>query len=373
MNRIIAFFCLLLTGSLLIGCGSKTEKVEGTIISEFDWNGKKHHITLEEMMQEISELPDYKQEQYRETKEGLEEYMTLMAESRLILMIAQDKNLQGNEEIQDKIQDYLHELMLEKITDIEVEQKIKLTEDNLRLYYEENKVEYIDPEQVRLTCITVKNEERANETFQQMADGADIKELAQTLSDRGELDGPGADPENPGDTGFISYSSFSDIVRPFVDAAFALEIDQTYDEVLRAEVRGEPYFMIFRKEEEKAERQKPFEEVRDSVESSAEQAKRDELLAGWLAGLREKAKVKVYEDLIRVPTELEAESTDSEDPTSEGTEDPTSEGTEDPTSEGTEDPTSRKNQTKKVRKNQTKNKKIRLTKPNNASTEYAKA
>ena len=168
MNRIIAFFCLLLTGTLLIGCGSKTEKIKGTIIAEFDWNGEKHHITLEEMMQEISELPEYKQEQYQETKEGLEEYMTLMAESRLILMIAQDNDLQENEEIQEKIQDYLQELMLEKITDLEVEQKIKLTEDDLRLYYEENKEEYIDPEQVRLTCITVTNEERANETFQQI-------------------------------------------------------------------------------------------------------------------------------------------------------------------------------------------------------------
>ena len=58
MNRIIAFFCLLLTGTLLIGCGSKTEKIEGTIIAEFDWNGAKHHITVVEMMQEISELPE---------------------------------------------------------------------------------------------------------------------------------------------------------------------------------------------------------------------------------------------------------------------------------------------------------------------------
>ena len=168
---------------------------------------------------EISELPEYKQDQYQETKEGLEEYMTLMAESRLILMIAQDNDLQENEEIQEKIQDYLQELMLEKITDLEVEQKIKLTEDDLRLYYEENKEEYIDPEQVRLTCITVTNEERANETFQQIIeDGADIKELAQTLSDRGELEGPGADPEDPGNTGFITYNSFSDVVKPFVDA-----------------------------------------------------------------------------------------------------------------------------------------------------------
>jgi len=236
-------------------------------------------------------------------------------------MIAQDNDLQENEEIQEKIQDYLQELMLEKITDLEVEQKIKLTEDDLRLYYEENKEEYIDPEQVRLTCITVTNEERANETFQQIIeDGADIKELAQTLSDRGELEGPGADPEDPGNTGFITYNSFSDVVKPFVDAAFALEIGHTHDEVIRAEVRGEPYFMIFRKEEEKAERQKPFEEVRDSVESSAEQEKRDKLLESWLSNLRDKAQVKVHEDLIQVPVELEIEPDDPETPTETGTE-----------------------------------------------------
>lgn len=323
MNRIIAFFCLLLTGTLLIGCGSKTEKIEGTIIAEFDWNGAKHHITLEEMMQEISELPDYKQEQYQETTEGLEEYMTLMAESRLILMIAQDQNLQENEEIQEKIQDYLHELMLEKITDLEVDQKLKVTEDDFRLYYEENKKEYIDPEQVRLTCITVRSEDRAKETLQQITDGADIKKLAQTLSDRGELEGPGANPENPGDTGFISYSSFSDMVKPFLDAAFALEIGDTHNEMIRAEVRGEPYFMIFRKEEEKAERQQPFEEVRDSVESSVEQEKRDELLESWLSSLRDKAQVKVYEDLIQIPVEPEAEPADSENPTETNTEEST--------------------------------------------------
>ena len=147
--------------------------------------------------------------------------------------------------------------------------------------------------------------------------------MAQTLSDRGELDGPGADPEDPGNTGFISYNSFSDIVKPFVDAAFALEIGKTHNEIIRAEVQGEPYFMIFRKEEEKAERQQPFEEVRDSVESSAEQDKRDKLLEDWLSKLREKAKVKVYEDLIQVPAEPETEPDEAETSTgTAGTEEP---------------------------------------------------
>ena len=78
--------------------------------------------------------------------------------------------------------------------------------------------------------------------------------------------------------------------------------------------------MILRKEEEKAERQKPFEEVRDSVESSAEQEKRDKLLESWLSNLRDKAQVKVHEDLIQVPVELEIEPDDPETPTETGTE-----------------------------------------------------
>ena len=57
-----------------------------------EWDGKKHHITLEEMQQEISELPEYKQRQYQD-KEGLETYMLLMAESRLILSLARDRKL----------------------------------------------------------------------------------------------------------------------------------------------------------------------------------------------------------------------------------------------------------------------------------------
>ena len=292
-------------------CGGKAKSAEGTVIAEFEWDGKQQ-ITLEEMVAEISELPEYKQKRYRD-KEGLEEYMTLMAESRLILCFAKDQKLNENPEILKKVQDYLQELMVDRITEIEVEQKLKITEEDLRLHYEDNKGDYIEEEQVRLTCITFQDKERAEEIFASIKGGKDIAEAAKELSDRGELTGPGANTSDPGNTGFFSRRGYPQTAKAFVDAAFDTEIGQMSDGIIDVDVQGQPYFMIFRKEEHKEARQKTFDEedVRRDVERTVERDKRDELMNSWLAQLREKAKTQMYID--RIPeTPKEEETTEDE-------------------------------------------------------------
>merc|ERR1712000_642433 len=220
---------------------TEEDAVEGTVIAEFEWKGK-HQITLEEMMQEISELPEYKQKQYSETKEGLEEYMTLMAESRLILMMAKEQDLDQDGKIQKKVQEDLHELMVEKITGIEVEQKVKPTEADFKAYYEANISEYVSPEQVRVTCIAVSNKETTEKALTEIhQDGRDITEIAKELSEKGELEGPGSDPNSPGDTGFFSRDSFSGVVKPFVDLAFDLQIGEINKEIIEVEVQSNEY------------------------------------------------------------------------------------------------------------------------------------
>jgi hypothetical protein len=294
----------------LNGCGGKAKGPDGTVIAEYDWNGKQH-VTLEEMMQEISELPQYKQDQYKD-KEGLEEYMTLMAESRLILCFAKDQKIDQEPEILKKVQNYLHELMVDKVTTIEVDNKLKVTEEDFRLYYEENKSDYVQDEQVRLTCITLADEERAKEALASIQEGKDIAELAKELSDRGELTGPGANPSNPGDTGLFSRNNYPQDAKAFVDAAFETEVGQTFDNYIPVEVQGQKYFMLFRKEEHNEARQKAFDEedVQRDVENSVERAKRDTLMDDWLAQLRDKAKVKTY--LERIPETPKPEEEASE-------------------------------------------------------------
>ena len=320
--KLLGIIGLILIGTVaasitLNGCGGKAG-AEGTVIAEFEWNGK-HHITLEEMLQEISELPTYKQPQYQEAEGGYEEYMTLMAESRLILCLAKDRKLDEDLGVIKKVQDYYHELLVDKITEIEVDQKLKLTEEDYQLYYEENKGDYVVPEKVRLTCITVQNEERATEVFQRIKDGEDIAELAVELQENGELVGPGSNNEIPGDTDFFDNTVYSRRAKSFSDAAFTMEIGQMNEEILHIELDGEHYYLIFRKEEAQPERQQTLDEksVRRNVERHVENQKREELMTDWLIRLHEQAEVKTFAD--RIPDtpepeeEVESESSNEDD------------------------------------------------------------
>lgn len=288
-------------------CGDKAIGADGTVIAEFEWNGKQH-ITLEEMQQEISELPEYKQRQYQD-KEGLETYMLLMAESRLILNLARDQGLNEDPEILKKVQDYLHELMVKKITAQEIDDKLALNEQDYLEYYEAHKEDYVRPEQVRLMCITLTDKVRADETYAQITGGRDIAEVAQELSDKGELVGPGANPASPGDTDYISRESFPAGTEPFLDAAFAAEIGAMHDGVIGVDVQGQMYYMMFRKDEARDAYQKPFDEedVRRNVERKVEREKRQALMDEWIRQLRERAEVKTYIDRIpEGPSEEEA-------------------------------------------------------------------
>ena len=302
---------------IFYGCSDKAIGADGTVIAEYEWNGKKR-ITLEEMMQEISELPEYKQRQYQD-KEGLETYMLLMAESRLILGLARDRGLNEDPEILKKVQDYLHELMVKKITAQEVDDKLALSEADYMAYYEAHKEEYVRPAQVRLLCITLIDKARADETFAQIEAGKDISELAQELSDRGELVGPGANPAAPGDTDYFSRDAYPPGTEPFLDAAFAAEIGQVHDGVIEVEVQGQKYYMMFRKDEARDTFQKPLddEDVRRSVERKADREKREALMQEWINQLREHAEVKTYIDRIpeAEPEETSAETEPEESPT----------------------------------------------------------
>lgn len=304
---------ILATHPIFYSCGDKAIGADGTVIAEFDWNGKQR-ITLEEMMQEISELPEYKQRQYQD-KEGLETYMLLMAESRLILSLARDEKLNEDPEILKKVQDYLHELMVKRITTQEVDDKLTLSEDDYIQYYETHKADYVRPAQVRLSCITLLDKDRADEAFTQIKGGKDILEVAQELSDRGELVGPGANPASPGDTDYISRNSFPTGTEPFLDAAFAGENGTLHDGVIEVEVQGQKYFMVFRKDDARDEYQKLLddEDVRKSVERKAEREKRQQLMDEWVRQLRERAEVKTYIDRIPEAQSEEAEEASEEE------------------------------------------------------------
>ncbi len=271
---------------------------EDIVVAEFDWNGKQQ-ITLAVMMQDIRDLSEYAPEHYKD-KARLEEYLTLMAEGRLMLCLAKDRKLEEAPEIQKKMQRYLHTLLANKLWKIEVEEKTEVTEEDVQAHYEAHKSEFAEEEQVRLTCITLRESDRAKEVFESIQLGKDIVEVAKTLSDSGELTGPGADPIKPGDTGYLTRDTFPQEQQAFTDAAFAMAVGQTVDDIMTVSFQGRQYYTIFRKEEHNPPRHKTLDDpkVRRIVTADTQTEKRVALTNNLYAQLRDKAKVKIYPDRI---------------------------------------------------------------------------
>lgn len=128
---------------------------------------------------------------------------------------------------------------------------VKIEEEDLTTYYEENKERYKEEEQVKARHILVEDEKTAKDILKRLDAGEDFAELAKEKStDPGSKD-------KGGDLGFFGKG----VMDPsFEDAAFSLGIGET-----SPPVKSMFGYHIIRVEDKKAERIPPFEEVREDV------------------------------------------------------------------------------------------------------------
>ena len=314
---------IILVVTTTIGLGSwqivQSQDVAGPmeesqiIVARYEWNDT-HEISLATLNAEIAALPEYKQKGYQ-SKAGKLIFLEDFINQKLMLFAAAEKGLDQTEGFQKRADDYKHQLMVERLTEIEVDEKIVITEEVLRQYYEENKDTYVDKEKVRATCVTVFDKELAQTKLTEIQDGKDILDVVKELSEKDLLTGPGSNPGDPGDTGLFGRDVAAR-AQAFVDAVFAMEVGEMTEEVFEQEVEEDTYHMIFRKEEHQPERQQTFEEVKPRLEYPLKrQMKRNRILK-WLEALTAEGKLKTYPELLPPPVVPEEE----EDPENEKSE-----------------------------------------------------
>ncbi len=272
------------------------------IVAEFKWNGQRHQISLADLNAAIAELPVYRQQNY-ENRADKAEYLEELIEERLKILRATDEGFDKLPEHLKKLDDYTHQLMLEKLTEIEVDQKIVYTDDELMAHYEENISEYIEDAKVRATCISLDDEDLANETLDAIIAGKDIVEMANELFQAGKLaNGPGTNRDEPGNT-YLFTKAVSPRWEEFINATFAQEIGEITDTVFETEVNEQTFYLIFRKEEHHPERQMEFDEVKDDIIRDIERNKKQLRINEWLEEIYERGKLKTYPENIPTPSE----------------------------------------------------------------------
>lgn len=157
---------------------------------------------------------------------------------------------------------------------------VKITDAEMRDYFEKHKDELGKPAEVHARHILVDSEEKARDIKARLDGGADFAELAQK-----ESTDTGSAP-NGGDLGLFARGR---MVPEFEEAAFALEVGAVSDPV-----KTKFGYHVIRVEERKeavvAEYDKVQEEVRKKIMREALQEK----FPDWLNALKSAAKIRNY-------------------------------------------------------------------------------
>lgn len=282
------------------------------ILAEFTWNGEPHQISLADLNAAIAELPVYRQQNY-ESRADKAEYLGEMIEEKLKILRAADEGFDKLPAHLKKLEEYTHQLMVEKLTETEVDAKVTYTDEELMAHYQENLSEYIEPAKARATCITLDDEELANETLDAILVGKDIVVRAKELSDAGKLaSGPGTNRDEPGNTYLFSRAASAQW-EEFINAAFAQEIGEITDTVFETEVGEKTFYLIFRKEEHHPERQKEFAEVKDDIQREVKRNKKRIRINEWIEEISAHGKLQTFpENIPALPEPEEAEPEESE-------------------------------------------------------------
>ncbi|MFC1714517.1 peptidyl-prolyl cis-trans isomerase [Candidatus Poribacteria bacterium] len=300
MRRIIsvgAVFLLLALSYVFGGCSQKVQ--QGNILAEFG----DQTVTLDEFQKELSELPDRDKRKY-EGQEGLAEYLTLMAESRMLLEVANDNGLDRDKEIVKQVAEYKDQLIVKELVKREVDDQVNVTDTDLAQYYEEHKADYVDPEKVVVTEITLKDEEKAKEILEKAKGGADFTELAKEMDEKGESAGPGQG--NGGKSRPFSQDSYR-TAQGFVEAAFALEVNQMSDIIVQP-LGEDILYMIIRLDERIPSKQKEFSEVKSRIERIVQKEQKKAQMDRWLEVVKMDKNFQLYPERIPEPAETETEA-----------------------------------------------------------------
>jgi len=180
---------------------------------------------------------------------------------------------------------------VQKLIDNKFADKIKVTEEESKAYYNENAAMFTQPEQVRASHILVKVDPKADEATKQAArkkiedvqaklkNGGDFAELAKQYSE-------GPSNVKGGDLGYFQHGQ---MVKPFEEVAFATMPGEVSDIV-----ETNFGYHLIKVTDKKPETKTSYDEVKDKLDEYLKREKEQKEVLKYAEELRAKAKVETF-------------------------------------------------------------------------------
>jgi peptidyl-prolyl cis-trans isomerase C len=270
----------------LAGCGpkggseaKKDAKPTGAVLAEVAGTA----ITVDSFKKEMENLPPYLRPM-TETAEGKKEMLETMIIRELILQEAAKSGLENSPAVKEKLEELKKRLVVEAYLKQKVEEQAKVSDEELKKFYDGNKDKFKTGDQVKASHILVKSEKEAKDVLAQLKSGGNFEELAKKFSTDGAA-------SKGGDLGWFSKGA---MIPEFEKVAFTMKEGQVSDIV-----KTKFGYHIIKLTGKRAAGARSFEEVKDQIKAAVLPSKQQEIFQKIKDDLKKNGKYSIKEDVLK--------------------------------------------------------------------------
>lgn len=286
MKKQLFLLAVLIASVSIFGFLGLTEKKD--VLAKV---GRKS-ITRDDVQLRINSYP----EQYREAlsqEENMPRILEQIVNEETLILAAQKEGISTHEDFQKEVEDQKRELIINRILDVKVNNIIKVTDQEVEQFFQQNQAQFGELETRRAKHILVEDEATARNLLRQVRNGGNFETLAKNNS---------TDPtaQNGGDLGFFRRGQ---LVKPFEDVAFELKKGQVSNVV-----KTEYGYHIIKLEEINVRPKIEFADVKENIKSQLLSSKRREASQQLLETIKSDLKVKVFADKLSNKKDVEKDA-----------------------------------------------------------------
>lgn len=258
----------------------------GKVVAEIG----SREITLGEVDEALDELPPWMKEQFK-GKEKKVEFMKKYVADELFYRKAKKLEYDKDGELRKKTAHFIKQLMVNKILEEEMKDKLNVEEDDLRNYFKANRDRYKKGAQARIQLIKAGMEEIAENILRELKKGKDFAELAREISldkESARMGGKWNDwvTEGKDDLGIGNMDEVS-------KAIFS-----TSPGGISPIVKAGDYYYVFKVNEKEPEHMRNYEEVKELVRNDYMNQKMKIAYQKLLDQVLTSSEVKLYPQVI---------------------------------------------------------------------------
>jgi peptidyl-prolyl cis-trans isomerase C len=258
-------------------------------------------ITMKELNDKLEQIPP----QYRMTFKGEDKKKLLenIIDRYLLTQEAKRVKIDTIPEVEQKVEDLASNILIQELINREINQKIVISDEEAKKYYDANLDEFRIPEKIKARQIlikvdanatpedTAKKEAKAKELLEKVKSGGDFEALVKENSDDARTKTKG------GDLGFITKGRMS---AEFDKVAFETKAGE-----VGALVKDQEGFHIIKVDEKKEGHLQGLDSVKVRITTKLKRDKQKEMVEGLIASLKAKNKVTINEEILKAAAKEE--------------------------------------------------------------------